>query len=587
MTRADARLRTLCGVVGAVALLWMAPAGAVGTGDCDGNGVVTIDELIKSVNIALASRPVSDCVAADENGDGEVGINELVAGVNNALNGITVSPTPSPAGGATPTVTAAPTRTGTATAVDAPTATATGPAATASATPSQTATSSPTPSLTAIASPTGPAPSPTASFSAAPTHTVTPTVSASASATGIDSVTPGTPIASATGSAPATATAGASHTPTDTGTATATHSGTPTHTGTRTASHTRTATHSATPTLSRTATPTRTGSNTPTVTLTPTHSATSSATRTRTPTRTATRTRTATATRTITNTPTNTSTASVTRTPTATRTATHTGTVTSTPTRTATQSATLAVPTPTATEGFTIIDLGSPVNQVGDPVPVCFNLLVNDVESLTIDFCVSDDVFEVAGIQCFKDTNDVECGFLDPSAVVLLPTSQFATCELDAALDPHGQTQFTAALATPGAGLPLGIVVGCKVPVRNTSVPGQYPLDLRYTASLVGGGSLSGQGGVSITVAPLGFGATVWPTRSGVDVCAMLLPVRVLGNVRPERRVLYDPVLPVNVLPLRPLRPLFRKFACPRRRTGREQDFSDVSVWACGPSRLR
>jgi hypothetical protein len=182
--------------------------------------------------------------------------------------------------------------------------------------------------------------------------------------------------------------------------------------------------------------------------------------------------------------------------------------VTSTVTVTATPSATIALPTPTATEGFQILDLGSPVNQVGDPVPVCFALLnAEDIESLTIDFCVSDAVFEVADIQCFGDSLVVACPFEDPSAVVVSSTSHFPTCELDEGLDPHGQTRVTAASATLDTGLPLGVILGCQVGVRADAVPGQYPLDLIFTASLVGGGSLSGQGGATITVAPLDFGS--------------------------------------------------------------------------------
>lgn len=55
-------------------------------GDCDGNGMVAINELILGVNIALGTASVDDCPAFDENGDGMVGINELVTAVNNALN---------------------------------------------------------------------------------------------------------------------------------------------------------------------------------------------------------------------------------------------------------------------------------------------------------------------------------------------------------------------------------------------------------------------------------------------------------------------------------------------------------------------
>jgi len=56
-------------------------------GDCDGTGMVAINELITGVNIALGSSPLSSCTAFDQNGDGMVGINELISGVNNALNG--------------------------------------------------------------------------------------------------------------------------------------------------------------------------------------------------------------------------------------------------------------------------------------------------------------------------------------------------------------------------------------------------------------------------------------------------------------------------------------------------------------------
>ena len=56
-------------------------------GDCDGDGMVAINELITGVNIALGSADVSACPSFDIDGDGEVAINELITGVNNALNG--------------------------------------------------------------------------------------------------------------------------------------------------------------------------------------------------------------------------------------------------------------------------------------------------------------------------------------------------------------------------------------------------------------------------------------------------------------------------------------------------------------------
>ena len=122
-----------------------------------------------SVNIALGSLPVSDCVAADVNGDNAVEINELIASVNNALNGITVSPTPSQT---PPTATAESTRSATATLAEA-TATATAVPATAtnSATHSPTETvavPTPTATNTRTRTPGTPSRTPTAS----PTYSI-------------------------------------------------------------------------------------------------------------------------------------------------------------------------------------------------------------------------------------------------------------------------------------------------------------------------------------------------------------------------------------------------------------------------------
>lgn len=56
-------------------------------GDCDGNGVVAVNELIQGVNIALGNAAVASCPAFDLDGNGRVGVNELIAGVNSAQNG--------------------------------------------------------------------------------------------------------------------------------------------------------------------------------------------------------------------------------------------------------------------------------------------------------------------------------------------------------------------------------------------------------------------------------------------------------------------------------------------------------------------
>ncbi|MFN8640195.1 MAG: hypothetical protein U0802_00460 [Candidatus Binatia bacterium] len=56
-------------------------------GDCDGDGQVSVDELVRGVAIGLGSLPVSACPAMDRNGSDEVTIDELIAALNNALDG--------------------------------------------------------------------------------------------------------------------------------------------------------------------------------------------------------------------------------------------------------------------------------------------------------------------------------------------------------------------------------------------------------------------------------------------------------------------------------------------------------------------
>jgi hypothetical protein len=56
-------------------------------GDCNGDGVVTISELIVAVNIALGDKPISACPAIDANGSGEVTIEELILAIRNAQRG--------------------------------------------------------------------------------------------------------------------------------------------------------------------------------------------------------------------------------------------------------------------------------------------------------------------------------------------------------------------------------------------------------------------------------------------------------------------------------------------------------------------
>jgi len=62
------------------------------TGDCDGKGSVTVDEILTMVNIALGNIEVVACPAADMNRDSKVTIDEILMAVNNALNGCVLTP---------------------------------------------------------------------------------------------------------------------------------------------------------------------------------------------------------------------------------------------------------------------------------------------------------------------------------------------------------------------------------------------------------------------------------------------------------------------------------------------------------------
>jgi len=56
-------------------------------GDCDALGAVTVNNVLTMVNVALGDASVSACAAGDANGDGEITVDEILAAVQNALNG--------------------------------------------------------------------------------------------------------------------------------------------------------------------------------------------------------------------------------------------------------------------------------------------------------------------------------------------------------------------------------------------------------------------------------------------------------------------------------------------------------------------
>jgi len=77
-------------------------------GDCNGDGMVTVDELIRGINIALGTLSVDDCPVFDSSGEGMVTVDEIVTAVANGLNGcpaVSSTPTPTMAPSATPTAT--------------------------------------------------------------------------------------------------------------------------------------------------------------------------------------------------------------------------------------------------------------------------------------------------------------------------------------------------------------------------------------------------------------------------------------------------------------------------------------------------
>ncbi|HVM96896.1 MAG TPA: hypothetical protein VMT89_10930, partial [Candidatus Acidoferrales bacterium] len=67
-------------------LLHIHTATAACVGDCNGDGSVTVDEIVSGVSIALESTALSACASFDANGDGAVTIDELLLAINNALN---------------------------------------------------------------------------------------------------------------------------------------------------------------------------------------------------------------------------------------------------------------------------------------------------------------------------------------------------------------------------------------------------------------------------------------------------------------------------------------------------------------------
>jgi hypothetical protein len=107
--------------VAAIALV-AGRAAAACPGDCNGDGMVSVAELILGVRISLGQSDLVACPAFDVTPDGELRIEELIAAVGAALSGCPATPTPTEPV-PPPTASDSPTATVTATATEPPTAT--------------------------------------------------------------------------------------------------------------------------------------------------------------------------------------------------------------------------------------------------------------------------------------------------------------------------------------------------------------------------------------------------------------------------------------------------------------------------------
>jgi hypothetical protein len=108
-------------------------------GDCDGDGRVSVSELIGGVNVALGRLRLEGCEAIDRDADGSAGIVDLLHAVGNAIDQCPDEPTATPTATGSPTPERLPTETPTATVTPLSVQTTT-PTATRTATPTRTPT---------------------------------------------------------------------------------------------------------------------------------------------------------------------------------------------------------------------------------------------------------------------------------------------------------------------------------------------------------------------------------------------------------------------------------------------------------------
>lgn len=80
-------------------------------GDCDGDQLVVVGEIVTGVRIALGTDALSACANLDRDESGRVTIDENLSAVGASLDGCPITPSPTPTATATPTATLTPTPT--------------------------------------------------------------------------------------------------------------------------------------------------------------------------------------------------------------------------------------------------------------------------------------------------------------------------------------------------------------------------------------------------------------------------------------------------------------------------------------------
>ena len=88
VTLPDHHARRWIGRLAVGGLLLLLPSRSLAhrcTGDCDGDDVVRVSELVRSVRIALAQAPLAMCFQIDADRDGGASIDELLLAVSNVF----------------------------------------------------------------------------------------------------------------------------------------------------------------------------------------------------------------------------------------------------------------------------------------------------------------------------------------------------------------------------------------------------------------------------------------------------------------------------------------------------------------------